>query len=367
MGRDVIDLRCAQCGHQFAASADGAGGQVGCPACGTVQSMAVQSIPASGSSDWPVGGAPGQAAAAGSPFADQAGNPFAAAGDVLDSTNPYAAPAAHAEYLRDQRFGAAAGPIVPTRFDIADVFSRAWTVFQANMLNIIGACAVMVAMNMMVSMVVGGASFAVLLAVGDQSMAASLVVQFAQQVITTTFSVWLMAGVFRFYLDLGRGRPAKFVDIFSGARYLWRLLLALLLFYVAGIAVFAATLGPGFAALFSLGGSHPATIGLFVGGGLILLVFLIYVGLGISQYMFALLDQDCGVLESFRLSWFIMRGNRLSFFALTLLVGLLSIAGFLACLVGAIFTVPLGYFVIAFAYLVMTGQPTAETMYRAPA
>ena len=358
----MIDLRCAQCGHQFAASADAAGRQVSCPACGNLQT-----IPASGIGSLGAGGVLGQAGAIASPFANQASSPFAAASDMPDPTNPYAAPAGHAEHLRDQQFGAAAGQIVPTRFDIADVFSRAWTIFQANMLNIIGACVVMIAINMMVSMVVGGAAFAVLLAVGDQNITASLALQFVQQVITTTVSVWLMAGLFRFYLDLGRGRPAKFVDIFSGARYLWRLLLALLLFYVAALAVFAATLGPGFAALFSLGGSHPATIGLFVGGGLILLVFSIYVGLGISQYMFALLDQDCGVLESFRLSWFIMRGNRLSFFALALLVGLLSIAGFLACLVGAIFTVPLGYFVIAIAYLVMTGQPTAETMYRAPA
>jgi hypothetical protein len=83
--------------------------------------------------------------------------------------------------------------------------------------------------------------------------------------------------------------------------------------------------------------------------------------------MFALIDQDCDVLASLRISWLIMRGNRLSFFALALLVGLLGMAGVLACLVGAIFTVPLGYFLIAIAYLRMTGQPTAEAMYRAAA
>jgi hypothetical protein len=286
---------------------------------------------------------------------------------LRDETNPYAAPVGHADYLGGPPFGAAAGQIVPTPLDIGDVFSRAWTIFQANMLNIIGACVVVFAINFMVGMVVSGIGQAAILLGGNQNIAVFVVSQIAQQIISTSISVWLMAGLFRFYLDLGRGRPARFADVFSGARYLLRLLLLTLLFYLAAGAVVAAALGPGFGAAYALGGSHPATIGLFVGGVLALLVFFLYVGLGVSQYMFALIDQDCDVLASLRISWLIMRGNRLSFFALALLVGLLGMAGVLACLVGAIFTVPLGYFLIAIAYLRMTGQPTAEAMYRAPA
>jgi hypothetical protein len=316
----------------------------------------VQAVPASFSAF--------QAGATENPFAAQAGNPFAAVGatgEALDSANPYAAPVG---YQRDPQFGAVAGQIVPTHFDIFDVFSRAWKVFQPNMLNIIGACLVIFMAYMAASMVLGGVAFAIIVATANQSRVMPLVAQFTQQILLVVISSWLFAGLLSYLLALGRGRPANFTDIFSGGRYVWRVLLSLLLIYAAEIALFAATLGPGFSALFALGESHPATIGLFVGGGLVLLVFLLYVGLGISQYMFALIDQDCGVLQSFRISWHIMRGNRLSFFALALLSGLLAVSGFLACGIGALFTGPLTYFVITFAYLVMAGQPTAEPMYR---
>jgi hypothetical protein len=239
----MIHLQCAHCGHQFAPAAETVGGQVGCPACG-----GVQTIPASGGSAWPGGEAPAQVGAGGSPFA-AAGNPFAAA-DLRDETNPYAAPAGHAEYLGGAAFGAAAGPIVPSPLDIGDVFGRAWSIFQPNMLNIIGACVVVFAINFMVGMVLSGIGQAAILLGGNQNIAVFVVSQIAQQIISTSISLWLMAGLFRFYLDLGRGRPARFADVFSGARYLFRLLLLTLLFYLAAAAVVAAALGPGFGAAF---------------------------------------------------------------------------------------------------------------------
>ncbi|MGE0534008.1 MAG: hypothetical protein AB7O68_03480 [Pirellulales bacterium] len=175
---------------------------------------------------------------------------------------------------------------------------------------------------------------------------------------------WLMAGLFTLLLNIGRGRPASVTDVFSGTRYLWRLLLAFLLIYAVEIAGVAVTLGPGFAAAFAMGGSHPVSITLLIVGGVALLAALIYVGLGISQYILVIVDQDSGVIESFRTSWSIMRGNRLSFFALALSASLLGICGVLACLVGALITMPFFYFVISLAYLVMTGQPTAESLHR---
>jgi hypothetical protein len=62
----------------------------------------------------------------------------------------------------------------------------------------------------------------------------------------------------------------------------------------------------------------------------------------------------------------ITRGNKLTLLALVVLLWLIGMLGLLAACVGVLFSWSFAMLVIAVAYLMMSGQPTADRLY-APA
>jgi hypothetical protein len=88
--------------------------------------------------------------------------------------------------------------------------------------------------------------------------------------------------------------------------------------------------------------------------------------LGFSQYYYLLLDQNVGSLESLSLSWKITRGNRLMLFAIWTVAGIMGVlVSLLTGGLGAIFlAAPFLSLMMPVIYLAMTGQPTADRLYR---
>lgn len=84
--------------------------------------------------------------------------------------------------------------------------------------------------------------------------------------------------------------------------------------------------------------------------------------LRLGQSFYLIVDRDAGALESLRLSYDITRGHGVTIFLVWLIAMLIYMVGFVACGVGAIFTAPLMFLILAVMYVALTGQATIEQL-----
>jgi hypothetical protein len=139
--------------------------------------------------------------------------------------------------------------------------------------------------------------------------------------ISHVFSVFLTLGFVRFMLNVASGREASVAQLFGEGRLLLRGLIASLLF------------------------------GVMVGVGFLLLIIPgIYLVARYGFFMNALVDRNCGILESFRISSELTTNNRLNVVLLMFASLIVVILGFLAMCVGVLFAYPVVALAWAVAY-----------------
>jgi uncharacterized membrane protein len=141
--------------------------------------------------------------------------------------------------------------------------------------------------------------------------------QFIRQII----ALFLSIGLARIGLNLVSGKPVTIGMLFSGAGKLLPVIASSLIYFTA------------------------VTIGLFL-----LVIPGIYIALRYGQYLFAIVDRDMGIIESFRYSSSLTTNNRTSLFTLMLLYVAVSIAGILAFCVGIFFAIPVIFLSSVVAY-----------------
>lgn len=304
----AIEFRCTQCGKLLRTADDTAGKQAKCPACGTVLS-----IPAESSKELrgPSPGSRPQDANAGSP---------PAMGD-----NPYASPSLPVGSAVAVSSG---GEILPTRIDVGDVFSRAWTIFKDQMGLCIGIAVVAWLINFGVQMAIQMLVNIAASIARDEAIAVSLAI--VGGVVNAGVNLWITTGQLHVFLRIARGERPAFTELFSGGRWFLPVLGAYILVLLA------------------------------VGVGLLLLIVPgVIVALMLSQFMFLIIDRNLGVIESLKTSMAITAGNKLSLFVVVLAVFGLSIVAMIPCCLGFIVLVPYTAVLYSVAYLSMTGQSTA--------
>ena len=216
------------------------------------------------------------------------------------------------------------------QIDIGNCIKRAWNLWKANF-------GLMVAVNLVVGLLLGGIgaliSLAVRVPIGFQTTAGSVAGFVANSLWCFVFGGALMGGLFAFNLKLIRGQPASFADVFAG-------------------------FGKAF-------GSLTATN--------IVMTLLVYLGLALClipgiylaiAWVFALplvIDKKLGFWEAMELSRKVVTKNWWTVFALALLAGLIGSAGIVVCCIGILFTVPLTYAVLMYAYEDIFGPRTTQT------
>jgi uncharacterized membrane protein len=143
----------------------------------------------------------------------------------------------------------------------------------------------------------------------------------------------LMGGLFAFNLKLIRGQPASFADAFAGFRKAF--------------------------------GALTATN--------IVVTLLVYLGLALClipgiylciAWIFAIplvIDKKLGFWDAMELSRKVVKKNWWMVFALALLAGLVGSAGIVVCCIGILFTVPLTYAILMYAYEDIFGPRTTQT------
>ena len=359
-----IEFRCVQC-QKLLRTPDGTDGKrVKCPSCatemrvptvtdaagggaegaGTASSGFSETLPHSGSGSGGIGGGGGTGEQGGTPFGttpppppppigggpQPSDSPFGAAPTppAGDFENPYQAPLT-GELGADA--GYPAGAYRPTVIDIGDVLGRAWTIFRAQMWN----CVIpgLVIMGVSIGLTIVTTTVVAVVAAATDELTA-LFANIGSQILSNLVSIWLNVGMVIYFLNLGRGRQAELGDLFRGGPYMLRAVGATILFVIAFYVGIVLCIVPG-----------------------------VYFALRYGLFMAAIVDRDTGVLEGFSTSAVLTKGNKLSLFVLGIVGFALAILGFLMLCVGIVFTTAYTYVIFAVAYLAMSGQATAESLY----
>jgi uncharacterized membrane protein len=137
-------------------------------------------------------------------------------------------------------------------------------------------------------------------------------VQATSSLVGFLLGLYIAGGVTSFALKVARGQPVVFGDVFSGGKYLPRMLVA---GFCGGIAT---------------------VIGFFL-----CVVPGVILALGISQYSYLIVDRGLGGVEALKESWEMTKGHRMNIFVFGLLGIGVVIAGMIAC--GIVLTLAAAY------------------------
>jgi hypothetical protein len=167
----------------------------------------------------------------------------------------------------------------------------------------------------------------------------------------------LWAGITIVCLRQLRGRGWTFGDFFSGFRWWGQLFVNQL---IAAVLMFACALPT---IILAVASDQPgrrndeALIAAAVATGLVGACVLTYFGL--RGFFFAtqlIVDRNCGPVEAIQGSWALTRDHFWGLLGVSLLLGIINLAGLLLCLVGLLFTLPLTALVTNAGYLIITGR-----------
>jgi uncharacterized membrane protein len=172
----------------------------------------------------------------------------------------------------------------------------------------------------------------------------------------------LMGGVFWVYLSAVRGRPGEVGDMFAGFRqcfgqlFLGKLIPGLIAALCLIPVVIAAVVLIAMPAATHHHDPDPKTLLILIPVGLICLIPMIYLQ---TCWLFTLpliIDKRMDFGAAMKTSWKMVNKHWWQVFGLTVLVGLLNLAGALACLIGLLFTVPIGIAALMHAYETIFGE-----------
>lgn len=375
-----IEFRCSNCNRLLRTGDEAVGRQAQCPECGALTAVPNPLRPAWQGSAWagPSGAppqrpggfgptAPGPVPPAGQfGGAPQGGNPFGAMppGARGSGDNPYASPDDYGAYA--PAGAVAIGPFVPTRIDFSDVLERTWAIFKQRW----GIC---LGVGLLWGLLQFGASFLVNIATAAIAPATGeligVVVFLCGQLGDWIFSTWIGIGGAIFFLKTARGQSPGVGELFAGGPYLLTVILGSILWALILFGVIGACLLPsGIVAVWlAVGGGGPeGAIAMWVICVCVAVGAIIYISLRFWAWYYAIIDRNCDVIESFRLSSAATRGNKLTVlgvFFVTGLIGLVLIV--LTCGLGLLVVWPFTNLLCAVVYLAMTGQQTADGLWAA--
>jgi uncharacterized membrane protein/DNA-directed RNA polymerase subunit RPC12/RpoP len=307
----AIEFRCQRCQKLLRVGDDDEGRQALCPDCG-----AIMPVPARGSvlPDDRAG-----AAAGSGPFGAAVRQSAASA----DGENPYASPSAPA--YEAPALAVPPGAITPSIIDLGDVFHRSWEIFKTQWPMCAAVAFIVVLLNLTAAVFTGVLTSLTASATGDP--AATLLVRILCEVASWAFNTWIGIGELVFFLKTARGQRASVGDIFAGGPWFVNVLAASLLVGLAVLVGLAFCIVPG-----------------------------VILALMFSQYYYLIIDRNLGPVDALSMSAQITRGNKLTLFAIGLVVFAFAL---FTCGLGLVLLIPFVPLAYAVIYLAMTGQPTA--------
>lgn len=252
-----------------------------------------------------------------------------------DDVNPFAAPQADL-VSRENDNHPDDGERGHQVIDAGEVITASWEIFKSNFGIAVGGVLVAIILMNLCSLpqnILNGVATAM---EGQGDRDAALICRLIGLCclpITLGGQIFFQAGQGRLLLNIAQGKNAQLGDLFTGARYFWRLLGCSILF---GLMIFL------------------GIVALIIPGIILALMF--------CSYLYVLIDQDAPGIESLSLARAASKDNLVALLVISLASMGINMLGMMACCVGLFVTVPLGSLFFAVAYCKMTGQRTAESM-----
>lgn len=185
----------------------------------------------------------------------------------------------------------------------------------------------------------------------------------------------LMAGVFYLFIRTIRSEPAEIGDIFSGfKRGFLQLFLAtlvqgilILLCLAPFLVILLVKLVPALHQMNPQAATNPdqqlelikSLMPIFLGALPWLLICAIpatYLSVCWKFTLPLIVDKQVGFITAIKLSWKMVNKHWFQVFGVIILIGLLNVAGALACCVGLLFTMPVGFAALMYAYETIFGD-----------
>lgn len=204
---------------------------------------------------------------------------------------------------------------------IGGVVSAGWEGFKRDPVTLIAAGVIGYMLVFALGIVAG------LFGAGGNEPTAGAFVQFVFSIAQSILAAFLSIGWIRIYLTTARGGKADLSQLFSGGDVVvWMVI-----------------------------GNLLVTVGAAL--GLILLILPgIVLMLGWSLTSFFIADAGMGPVQAISASWNATRGQKLHLFGFFLVLGLMGIAGALACGVGLLVAMPVAGVAMATVYLQLSGR-----------
>jgi uncharacterized membrane protein len=177
------------------------------------------------------------------------------------------------------------------------------------------------------------------------------VIHVVGQVLSTVLQMVGQLALFGYCLDILEHKPSGFARALERWRSVPSMMLLTLI--MAGAFGVVAGIGVGLYFLVALMSSSAALTAVVI-YGLLCLPGVIYASLGVT---FALIDlaydPGASALSALRTSWRLAAGRRLSIAGLMLVSGLIGLVGVLACCVGILASLPIGFMLTCSLYLAL--------------
>jgi len=138
---------------------------------------------------------------------------------------------------------------------------------------------------------------------------------------------WIMGGINKFLLRVGRGESPALSEVFGGLPFLGRMVVGNLLFII-----------------------------LYYLGALLCVVPGVLFALGCSQWSYLVVDKGMSPVDALKASWAMTMGHKMNIFVFFLLAFLVALAGYLACGVGIFVAIPIIQLAQVFIYLRLQGE-----------
>ena len=267
-----------------------------------------------------------------------------------DFDNPYAPP--RSSFQPEEQVDRQ-GVSIP--FTVDSIVNTSWSIFKAQLGTFLWVVWAPLGVNIGLGIALTIVNAALLAAMPGDRMTA-MAIYWVLYVLSLLIQTWLGIGMTLGLFKVVRGEPVAFDVLFSGGRYILRVVLGFILLFLIFMVILLVPLFLIGAASAMLANNAVAGIVFMVITVAFCVVVMLYMSARLAQFYYLILDRDAGAFQSIQLSWQLTSGRAGTIILIYLLQMMLAVAGFLALCVGLIFTTPLSYVLLIVTYLALIGK-----------